>query len=206
MTRELKRVADRLRGWRDDAGWSLAQLATRSGVAASTIQKVERQQMVPTIAVLLKIAHGLGRRPAEFVEDDGDSLDVVHLTRSARQTLPDGNGGQLERIAGDLVDPACEAWRVTHPPGGGIERPIRFDGEQLLLCERGNLTVTIDDDRYVLSTGDTLHWKARRPHTWLNESDEPVQFLIVGTLPAGMRGIFKDRPLQSSTGAERTVD
>ncbi|MBW2232046.1 MAG: helix-turn-helix transcriptional regulator [Deltaproteobacteria bacterium] len=205
MSKELKRVAERLRAWRDDAGWSLASLATRSGVAASTIQKIERQQMVPTIAVLLKIAHGLGRRPAEFVEDDGDGFEVVHQQQGERQTFPDGKGGQIERIGGDLVDPACEAWRVVHPPGGGIDRSIRFDGEQLMLCESGTLTVTVDDTRYELSAGATLHFKARLAHSWSNEGDEPVQFLIIGTLPRGMRGLFSTPSLPGHEYAEGRV-
>jgi len=210
MSTELARVADRLRRWREESGWSLAHLAGRSGVAASTIQKIERQQMVPTIAVLLKIAHGLGRRPAEFVEDDEDPTEVVHQPKGERQVFPDGRGGHIERVGGELIDPAVEAWRVVHAPGGGVDRPIRFDGEQLILCESGSLTVTIDETRYELSAGSTLHWKAQLPHTWSNESDAPVQFLVIGTLPKGMRGLFKGRslPVEAAPGkrAEGTDD
>jgi transcriptional regulator with XRE-family HTH domain len=201
MSEELKRVAERLQRWRDDAGWSLAQLAERSGVAASTIQKIEREQMVPTIAVLLKIAHGLERRPAEFVEEEGEELEAVHQASHERHVFSDGRGGRIERIGGDLADPACEAWRVVHLPGGGIDRPIRFEGEQLLICEKGRITVSVDRQRYEVAAGDVLHWKARLPHSWTNESDEPVQFLVIGTLPKGMRGVFKERTLASQDGA-----
>jgi len=82
MEAALARVASRVREWRDESGYTLQQLADLSGVAASTIQKVETRQMVPTIAVLLKIAHGLGRRPSEFVQRDSNELSVVHLTPS----------------------------------------------------------------------------------------------------------------------------
>ena len=65
----LADMAGQIRRCRAQDGLTLQQLATRSGVAASTIHKVESQQMVPTVSVLLKIARGLGRRPAELIRD-----------------------------------------------------------------------------------------------------------------------------------------
>ena len=62
---ELARISQRIRRWREEAGLTLQDLARRSELATSTIQKVETAQMVPSIAVMLKIARGLGR---PFVE------------------------------------------------------------------------------------------------------------------------------------------
>jgi transcriptional regulator with XRE-family HTH domain len=44
-------------------------LATRSGVAASTIHKVESERMVPTNSVFLKITKGLGEGSDELMRD-----------------------------------------------------------------------------------------------------------------------------------------
>jgi transcriptional regulator with XRE-family HTH domain len=52
-------MAKQLRACRARDGSTLQQLATRCGVAASTIQKIERQQMVPTVSPLLEIARAL---------------------------------------------------------------------------------------------------------------------------------------------------
>ena len=69
VRRALSDIASQLRACRTRDGLTLAQLASRCGVAASTIHKIECQQMVPTLSVLLKIARGLGRRPEELVRD-----------------------------------------------------------------------------------------------------------------------------------------
>ncbi|MEE8165374.1 MAG: helix-turn-helix transcriptional regulator [Myxococcota bacterium] len=66
----LADMASQIRACRAADGLTLKQLAARSGVAASTIHKVESQQMVPTVGVLLKIAKGLGRRPQELIRDE----------------------------------------------------------------------------------------------------------------------------------------
>lgn len=210
MSADLVRVAERLRGWRADAALSLQALAKRSGVAASTIQKIERRQMVPSIAVLLKIAHGLGRRPSEFLDEHSAEVEVV-LTRAAdRRRYPDGHGGRIERMAADVIDPALDAFRVDHLPGGSMGPvPIRFDGEQLIVMLAGELVVTIADERHVVRAGDSLHWKARLPHSWTNESSETASFLIIGTLPRDMRRILRplgDESVSPSTnGSEDDV-
>jgi len=191
MSADLVRVSERLRRWRSEAALSLQALATKSGVAASTIQKIERRQMVPSIAVLLKIAHGLGRRPSEFLDEHAERVEVVHTRAADRRRYPDGSGGRIERIAADVVEQRLDAFRVEHQPGASMGPvPIHFDGEGLILGLAGELTVTIADDRYVVQAGDSLHWKARLPHSWANESDAPTTFLIVGTLPQDMRRLI----------------
>ena len=62
---ELAQISRRIRRWREEKGLTLQQLAERSDLATSTVQKVETGQMIPSVAVLLKVARGLGRqRPA----------------------------------------------------------------------------------------------------------------------------------------------
>ena len=45
---------------RSERGWSLAQLAQRSGLSAAAVHKIEKSGMTPTIASLMKIAAALG--------------------------------------------------------------------------------------------------------------------------------------------------
>src|SRR5438105_7501331 len=50
------RLAHRLRLERDSRGWSLAELAERSGVSKATISKIERAEVSPTAVVLVRLA------------------------------------------------------------------------------------------------------------------------------------------------------
>src|ERR1700732_3180235 len=50
------RIAARLRLERDSRGWSLADLAERSGVSRATISKIERAEVSPTAVVLVRLA------------------------------------------------------------------------------------------------------------------------------------------------------
>lgn len=53
-------LGERLRTIRKDMGWTLQNLARRSGVSLSTLSKIENAQVAPTFDTLLKAARGLG--------------------------------------------------------------------------------------------------------------------------------------------------
>ena len=80
---ELARISQRIREARDSAGLTLQELAAKSGVATSTIQKVETEQMIPSVAVILKIARGLGMHVSQLVQEGEETLEVSHI--SARE-------------------------------------------------------------------------------------------------------------------------
>lgn len=185
---ELERVAARVRRWREESGLTLQELARRSGVAASTIQKVETRQMVPTVAVLFKIARGLDRSPTEFVRESTDEILAVHLPQEQRHVIGLRERMLCERLVGDLFDPNLEAWRLTHEPGSGSGRhSLSHDGETLIIGESGRITFRVGEEEFVVGAGDILHFKCSLPHGWRNESDEAATFVSVGTLPHSFR-------------------
>lgn len=190
---ELSQVSERIRQWREDAGLTLQDLAERSGVATSTIQKVETERMIPSLAVVLKIARGLGRRPAELVNDGDGDLEVVHQRARARRPVGVDDRMLLERLSGDLLDPALEMWRVTLHPGVSSGEPLRYEGEELVVCEKGAVTFRVGEQEFVLRAGDTLHLKARAPHTWRNDGDAVARFTVTGTLPHRFRAALQSR-------------
>jgi transcriptional regulator with XRE-family HTH domain len=55
-----------LRHWREKRGLSVRQLAEAAGVSYVTIVRIEGDKMSPTIAVLEKLANGLGIGVREF--------------------------------------------------------------------------------------------------------------------------------------------
>jgi transcriptional regulator with XRE-family HTH domain len=200
VVEDLRAIANRVRRWREEAGLTLQELARRSGVAGSTIQKVESLQMIPTLGVVLKIARGLDRAPSELVRNGGNDLELVHLRPQERHFIGGPDGTRFERMVGDLFEPQLEAWRITLQPGRGSGRGLlRFDGEAIIFCEVGEVNLTMGDETHILSAGDVLHYKATLPHGWRNLSDEKARFLIVGTLPRALR-----HALHRRLRAERT--
>jgi len=190
----LARIGQRVRRWREERRLTLHELAQRSGLATSTVHKVESAQMIPSVAVLLKLARGLGRRPAELIHDEGAAVELVHGRVGERTRIGVAGTMQVERLSGDLFDPALEAWRVTlHPGTSSGADAIHYDGEELVFVEAGEVTFRVGGRDHVLVAGDTLHFKARAPHRWWNASDAPARFLVTGTLPRQFRAVMQGR-------------
>jgi len=80
-------LAERVRAARQEAGWTLQELAQRCGVAVSTIQKIEAAQMVPSLSVLSKVANGLRKRVSFLIGEDTGELEISYCPARGRRTV-----------------------------------------------------------------------------------------------------------------------
>ncbi|MEZ4355832.1 MAG: helix-turn-helix transcriptional regulator [Myxococcota bacterium] len=160
----LADMAGQIRRCRAQDGLTLQQLATRSGVAASTIHKVESQQMVPTVSVLLKIARGLGRRPAELIRDEA---------------APVGTGPG----ATDRAEDRPGVWRIWLGPDETLPAldltPLQ---RAILLVEQGALHVAAGGREIELGAGDCIEVEGKSIRSPRRQAD-PVQLTLIVSPP-----------------------
>ena len=64
--------------------------------------------------------------------------------------------------------------RVEPGADSGPE-PMSHPGEELVLVTRGRMSFTIDDVRYDLEEGDSIHFRTVRPHSWANPTSRPAR-------------------------------
>jgi transcriptional regulator with XRE-family HTH domain len=208
--RALADMADQIRAYRSADRLTLQQLATRSGVAASTIHKVESQQMVPTVSVLLKIARGLGRRPEELVRDQrpyGSHEDAgVGATEPgrgdrlgesvSRQPVAAGNPGSEDGGA-SLRRLDLGVWRVDLAVGQPLP-PIDLGVAQraIFLVERGTLRLLVDGQPLELDGGDCVELEGGRIEAPLGSNSGTRLTLIAS--PSGTLISSLGRPHLSS--------
>ena len=172
--RALAEISDRLARWRRDAGYTLQQLGDRSGVAPSTIHKVETGKTVPTVSVIIKIARGLGRRASDVVANDEPG--IVHTEAGEHHASEPGPDVTVQRL-GDTI----ETWRILHQPGQvSSELCLSDRGETLLLCERGELEVKIGRHALVMRMGDTIQLESAERVALESEGKAGAQVLVIG--------------------------
>jgi transcriptional regulator with XRE-family HTH domain len=210
MERHLVQIADRIRRWRDEAGFTLQELADRSGVAASTVHKIEKNQTVPTISVLLKIAHALKRRPDELLIEDSPDVVAAHRRKDDRLRLGSEDRTMIEQLALGIARSSIDIWRVYHQPSMGSGSPssrLEYEGEVIVLCEQGELTFEIGDSTFLVQEGDSIHFKTSSPHYWINTGDDVAKAIFFGTLPKGLQKGISERVggLRRSTTTEATA-
>ncbi len=196
MDDDLKRLAARIRSWRDEASLTLQQLGDRSGVSASTIHKIENLQTVPTIAVLLKVANGLNRRPSELLAEVDAGSQVAVLRANERSHVSIENRVRIEHLVGMIPRNRLDLWRVELQPGrgAGMDGEMwQFHGEIVLLVEEGELEFEIDGAGYKVARGDSIHFDTALPHRWAASGGAPARALLFALMPERLQGELMTR-------------
>jgi len=150
-------IADRVRLEREARGWSLADLAARSGVSRSMISKVERREASPTAAVLVRLAGAFDLTLAGLIaraEGDAD-----RLVRFADQPVwQDPASGYRRRQVFERADHPLELVRVELPAGARVDLPAASYARirQVVWVLEGELVVEEGGARRALAAGDCL--------------------------------------------------
>ncbi|MFI2203542.1 helix-turn-helix domain-containing protein [Streptomyces sp. NPDC020192] len=159
------RLGTRLAELRAQHGWSLGELAERSGVSRSTLSRAERAEISPTAALLNRLCHVYGRTMSQLLSEV--EAEPAPLVRAADQRIwEDPASGFVRRsvspphpgLRGELVE-----GRLA--PGADIayDRPPVSGLEQHLWVLDGALEVTAGDRAHHLDTGDCLRMRVFGP-------------------------------------------
>ena len=173
------RLAHRLRLERDSRGWSLADLAERSGVSKATISKIERAEVSPTAVVLVRLASAFDLTLAGLMlraEGQGD-----RLSRAAGQPVwRDPETGYIRKQVFSRPDHPVELIRVEMPPRQRVTLPASSYAHirQLLWVLNGSLVITEAGQRHELGAGDCLGFGPPADTTFANETGAPCVYVV----------------------------
>jgi transcriptional regulator with XRE-family HTH domain len=172
-------IGPKIRHLRQQKGLSLQKLSERSHVSAAAIQRIEREGMVPTIATLMKIAGALNRPVAYFVEEVPEARAAVFTPASDRSPVFTSKEGlDLEGISGPYGNFFVAGAIATIAPGADSgESRMEHPGEELVHLLSGELHIEVDQERFTLQPGDSLHFRTDRPHCWRNPDSVPARAL-----------------------------
>jgi len=172
-------IARRLRLERDMRGWSLAELAERSGVSKATISKIEREEVSPTAVILVRLAGAFDLTLAGLLlraEGEGQ-----RLSRAADQPVwRDPASGYRRRQVFSRPDHPLEVVSVELPAGQRVVLPTSSYAHirQVLWVEAGELVLTEGGERHVLQPGDCLGFGAPSEVSFANETTEPCRYTV----------------------------
>jgi transcriptional regulator with XRE-family HTH domain len=176
-------IGVRIRELRTARSMTVTELARAADVSIGLISQVERGISDPSLETLRRIARVLETPLFNlFAENDGERVAVVRkdarmYVRSPRgeityQRLSSGSG-KIEVLEGRL-----------DPGSASSEEPWSHPSEECVVVLTGTLVVEVEGARHALDTGDSASFDSRAPHRYLNETSEPVRFLLSITPPS----------------------
>ena len=179
-----QRIAATLRALRQQAGLSLEELATASGVSRSALSLIERAESSPTAVVLSRIATSLGVPLATLFGAPEPLADAAPLVQRAQQaTWQDPDSGYLRRSVSPPHYPSpIQIVEVVFPPGARVgydNAPRHNTVHQQIWMLEGRLDFRVGDDAYRLQAGDCLAHTLDRPTHFHNPSRKPARYAVV---------------------------
>ena len=181
-------LGEMIRRVREESNLSLRELARIAGVSPAAIQKVENNNVSPTVGTLFQIARGLNKTVSFFLgeEPGGHTTEVSFVPRGKRTLLKTGRSSlRIERMVDNIKDQGIDAHCLIIGPGEGSgEQPLRHPGEEIAICLRGRSDFRVGTKAYRLSPGDTLYFKGSLPHFWSNASARNAEVILVFSPPA----------------------
>ncbi|WP_010451496.1 helix-turn-helix domain-containing protein [Pseudomonas asplenii] len=176
-----ERVAENLQRLRGKHLLSLDALARQCGVSRAMLAQIESGRSVPSIKVLAKIARGLKVSVAAFLEHRAfEGVAVLPASRSKR--LVSANGTFVSRALFPFdVARQSEFYELRLSALGEEESEGHGAGvQENLVVSQGVLEISVNNERYLLSPGDSILFYADQPHRYRNPADsEAVAYLVV---------------------------
>lgn len=181
-------MGERLRQIRHERGLTLAQVAERSGLAVSTVSKVERGRMALTYDRFSQLADGLGVDMAALFTEHGERFrpGEVAVARKGEFLLHETENYAYEMLFAGL-------WKKAMTPMLGtlrafetmrFERFVTHPGEEFLMVLAGRVTVDLEGRGPVtLDEGDSIYFDSSRGHLYASAGPADARILVVCTRP-----------------------
>ena len=174
-------IAQRVREFRLQLGWTVGQLAVRSGMSKGMLSKIENAQASPSLATLARLSEALQVPVTAFFRGLNEEQDVLYVKA--------GKGLDIEH-KGSATGRRYESLGIMRAPNNTLE-PVRVTltersdtfplyqhaGTELIYMLSGRMEYGYGSSRYVLESGDALQFVGGVPHGPAALVELPIQFL-----------------------------
>jgi len=174
-------VAHQIRVLRERRNLSQRALAEASGLSRNTLSLLERGQTSPTVSTLKRIAKALDVGINAFFHPF-EQANIVNVKSDQRLHLRLSHGSMAD-LGIDMLDQLMTPLLLQLDPGARSGPPISHDGQDFIYCLSGEVLYTINNQSFLLESGDSLFFDGQLPHSFQCISPETAEFLIILSTP-----------------------
>ncbi|UWX97668.1 cupin domain-containing protein [Arthrobacter zhaoxinii] len=177
-------IGVRIRSARQTRHLTIEQVAEATGLTKGFLSRVERDLTSPSVASLLTLCQVLSISIGDLFA--APETNVTRLADAPRISL--GGEGIVERLVTARTERRVQVVRSVVAPGGSGEADLySVDCEvEVLHVAQGSFELILGSERIPLTTGDTVTFPGREPHSWHNPSDEEAVVLWTLVSPGGV--------------------
>ncbi len=175
-----KSLGASLRMRRKELQLTMQQVADGAGLSTGFISQVERDLTAPSLSSLVSISKVLRVPVGQYLDQPVDG--GTYSMQAGRKLYGVAPGERIyERLSTSFPGSLLRSVIIHEPPGHRGE-PISHDGEEMIYVVSGEITVELEGQTRVMTTGDSIHFSSRRTHSTWNQSDTETIILWCGTM------------------------
>ncbi len=166
--------------YRKQAGLSLDELARRSGVSKAMLSQVETGKVNPSVAVVWRIAHGLGVSVQDLLEGSRGAKRIEVFRRHQYAVLSESEGCEIQVISPIHMAGELELYLVELKPDASLDSKAHFPGsEEFTTVIHGRIELVCGKQKEIIEAGDTAHYDADVEHCLTNTDEKPALLYMV---------------------------
>ncbi len=164
----MEDIGKKIKALRKEQRMTLQQLGEQSGLTASYISQIERDQTSPSIASLKKIAEAFNVRIVDFFVGGSEEEPVVMTPEDRLQVSLKGWRAQIQQLVKTVSGKRMQPFYTVIEPGGGSRDPYSHVGEEFGIVLEGFLTLTVGEKVSQVPAGHSFYYSSLIPHAWTN--------------------------------------
>ncbi|HEV2327177.1 MAG TPA: cupin domain-containing protein [Verrucomicrobiae bacterium] len=175
---QLSAFGARLKQLRARRGWTLQELAARSGLSRAFLSRLESGNRQASIAAALTLSRIFDVSVASLFESPVSETPCV-IVRAAEASERSANGLKYVPLsqAGQRFN--LQPLRVRVSPRRRGNEHFHHDGEEWVYVLSGRLTLSLSGRKHDLEPGDAAHFDSRLPHRLIARGPSDAELLVV---------------------------
>ncbi|WP_028778820.1 helix-turn-helix domain-containing protein [Shimazuella kribbensis] len=172
-------IAKNLKAFREGRRLSLEKVAELTGVSKTMIGQIERGESSPTIKTIWKIANGLKISFTSLIHNPQPETKIVK--KEERKKLLESEGKYRAFSNFPFEDGRrFEIYTIEIDEEGSLDSESHPEGtEEYLTVFEGELIVQVNDESFVIQSGDSIQFKADRPHSYRNVGSKMTRLSMI---------------------------
>lgn len=160
---------------------TLKELSIETGLSLSFLSQIERGASSLSITSLKKLADALEVSIIYFFEEEKELQRYLLKRKDQKKFKVDGGSQIYSRLAGSFNERKLEPLKVVLPPNMKEKYSYSHPGEEFYYVVKGEVVFYVNDEKYHLMEGDTIHFPSELLHLWENPTSEESIVISVTT-------------------------
>ncbi|HZF15431.1 MAG TPA: XRE family transcriptional regulator [Steroidobacteraceae bacterium] len=178
---ELGRVARRIR---DGQGLTLADIATRAGISAAMLSRLETGRTSPSLETIVSLAGALGVRPSQLLQEIGvndEAAQIVHAGQGMEVVRRGTKRGHTYHLLAAQRGPrkVFEPFLVTLTDKSEVFPGFEHPGTEFIHLLSGEIVYRLGRRAYHMKPGDSLTFRGDIAHGPEKLVKVPIRMLSI---------------------------